>query len=142
MRFQGENSTLSFGLYFEAGRVLLNGTVWLRRPNSAPDSPSPRVRFSTFFSEDEILRLQQWLSASSAGPFVLPHPLRHITRHTDTTDFAAVFDVTFQADQLVPSWWNWAVTSPLTVRLEVRPNELAYLIKALSREHWSTNLTW
>ena len=142
MRFQGENCTLSFGLYFDKGQVLLNGRVWPRRPGTLGAAYElPDLRFNTLFSEEDMGKLQHWLLAGSPESLGLPAPLGRVHRLPDPDNGRVQFAVELTTDQ-VPAWWNWDVEFPLTVRLEVGQNEFTYLTQTLNREHWSADLTW
>ncbi|GAB3221705.1 hypothetical protein [Spirosoma arcticum] len=143
MRFQGESSTLSFALHFDKEQVSLSGTLWPRRPPSHPPRPEPlRLRFLRLFTETELLSIQSWLTDSDASkPLALPGDVRQIMRVTGPDAQTIYLDLEFSFDQ-VPDWWDWPISFPLRARLEIRPNEFAYLVKSLSREHWSADLTW
>lgn len=145
MRFQGENCTLSFGLYFDSGQVLLTGTLWPRPPASgaahSPRTQPPRLRFQSHLSESQLNELRHWLLNGSSTPFALAEPIRYIRRLPTQPDGLVQFDMELSFDQ-VPPWWDWAVVFPLTVRVEVRLNEFTYLTNALQREYWSADLTW
>lgn len=142
MRFQGENCTLSFGLSFEGEQVLVNGTIWPRRPDNKPSRhQSSPLRFVKHFSEADFVRLQHWLASDSVEPLPLPSPLRYLRRLTTPTDGVTYLELELAFDQ-VPPWWNWEITFPLKVKLEIRKNEFNYLTNSLGREHWSTDLTW
>ncbi len=142
MRFQGENCTLSFGLHFDNGQVSLNGTLWLQPSADAQPRPEPsRLRFNRLLPETDLVRLQRWLADGPTEALLLPDPIRHIKRLSAPDELTVRLEVELGFEQ-VPPWWNWAISFPLRVLLEVRPNEYAYLIKSLDREHWSTNLTW
>lgn len=143
MRFEGEKCTLSFGLSFDNQRVSLSGTLWPRRPPTRPPRVHPlRLPFSALFTEPELLSLQHWLTADDAPqPLPLPGSIRHIMRATGPDPELVYLDLEFVFDQ-VPPWWDWPISFPLRARLEIRPNELAFLTKSLGREQWSANLTW
>lgn len=142
MRFQGENCTLSFGMYFEKGQVTLNGTLWLRRSLELMSrQEQPRLRFNNLFSETDIQHLQEWLDSGSAEPMPIPAPFRRISRLSGPNDDLIRLELELQSDQ-VPSWWDWEISFPLRVVLEISPNEFTYLTRSLSRDYWSANLTW
>lgn len=142
MRFQGENCTLSFGLYFDGGQVLLTGTLWPRRPTAFQTQyQSPRLRFQSIFTEEQITNLQRWLSTGSTAPFPLVDPIRAVHRLPTQLNDMTQLELELSLNE-VPVWWNWDVSFPLTIQLEVRPNEFLYLTKSLSREYWSADLTW
>lgn len=146
MRFQGETCTLSFGLFFDRDQVLLNGSLWPRRPAGAePRQQPPRLRFNNRFSAADIDRLQQWLLAGSAEPLDLPNPLRRIRRMPLPDDEAADGMIGLEIElctHQVPEWWAWDIEFPLRLRMVIRTSEFTYLTNALSREHWSSNLAW
>lgn len=139
MQFQGENCTLSFGLSFEKdGRVLLNGNFWLQPP--VPRPQPARVRFNRVFPEADLEHLQRWLTTLPAEPLPLPNPLRHLKRlPSDEPTVRLELELTHNQ---IPPWWAWAVSFPLRVVLEIRPNEYAYLVQSLSRDRWTTDLAW
>ncbi len=142
MRFQGENCTLSFGLYFTGGQVQLTGTIWPRHSVAAdPRSRQPLLRFDKLLSETELDRLQLWLANESNTPLPLPNPLKQIRRLNDQPTGVTHLELELSTDQ-VPPWWDWDISFPLKIELEVRRNELDYLTKSLNREHWSADLTW
>lgn len=142
MRFQGENCTLSFGLYFSSGQVQLTGTIWPRHPVTAdPRSRQPLLRFDKHFLATELDSLQLWLANDSASPLLLPSPLKQLRRLDDRPAGVTHLELELAMDQ-VPVWWNWDVSFPLKIQLEVRQNELNYLTKSLNRGHWSADLTW
>ena len=142
MRFQGENCTLSFGLYFDSGHVVLSGTVWHRR-SSSPQArqEANRLRFQSQLTEDPLTELREWLTNDSTAPFTLAEPVRLIRRLPPTPDGVTQLELELTLDQ-VPPWWDWDISFPLTVRLEIRPNEFNYLTNTLSRDYWSADLTW
>lgn len=140
MRFQGENCTLSFGLSFDKrGQVLLSGTLWLQPP--APRPQPSRVRFNRVFPEADIAHLQEWLTAQPAESLPLPEPLRQLKRVSAADEQTVRLELELTLEQ-VPPWWAWDVSFPLRVLLEIRPNEYAYLTQSLSRDRWTTDLTW
>ncbi len=143
MRFQGENSSLSFGFQFDKDQVSLSGTLWPRRPSSREPRPQPlRLRFSTLFTEPELLAIQRWLTAGhSSEPLPLSGDVRQLSRTTGPNADFIYLDLEFRFDQ-VPDWWDWPISFPLRARLEIGPNEFVYLTKSLSRERWSADLTW
>lgn len=143
MRFQGENCTLSFGLHFDKEQVSLSGTLWPRRPPSRPPRPQPlRLPFSILFTEPDLSAIQQWLTTDkSSEPLLLSGDVRQVSRVTGPDTNTVYLDMEFRFNQ-VPDWWDWPVSFPLRARLEIRPNEFAYLVKSLNREHWSADLTW
>lgn len=142
MRFQGENCTLSFSLYFDKERVVLTGTLWPRRPAVfAARHELPYLRFTNQFTEHEIVSLQQWLKAGLPGSYQLTGPFRYISRQvTEEGEFVRI-DLELNTEH-TPPWWNWDDKLPLKIKLEVRPNEFTYLTNALTRDHWSANLSW
>lgn len=146
MRFQGETCTLSFGLFFDQDQVLLNGSLWPRRPAAfEPRQQPPRLRFNNRFSAADISRLQDWLLSGSAEPLDLPDPMRRIRRiplpDNETADDLIGLEIELRTPE-VPTWWAWDVEFPLKLRIIIRASEYTYLTNALSREHWSSNLTW
>jgi len=143
MRFQGEICTLSFGLNFDRRGVSLSGTLWPRRPPSREPRLQPlRLRFSTLFTESELVAVQTWLTADdTAMPLLLPGAVRQLSRTAGPDADTVHLDLEFRFDQ-VPEWWDWPVSFPLCAHLEIRPSELVYLTHSLSREQWSANLTW
>lgn len=143
MQFQGERSMLSFALHFDREQVSLSGTLWPRRPPSREPRTQPlRLHFSRLFTEAELLAIQHWLADSDVSkPLTLSGDVRQISRVTGPDPTTTYLDVEFSFDQ-VPDWWDWPISFPLRAHLEIRAGEFAYLTKALSREQWSTNLTW
>ena len=143
MRFQGESSTLSFGLHFDKEGVSLNGSLWPRRPPSRePRSEPLRLHFSKLFTEPELLAIQQWLTdRDESNPLPLSGNVRQVSRATGPNDNTIYLDLEFIFDQ-VPDWWDWPISFPLCARLEIRTSEFAYLAKSLGREQWSADLTW
>ena len=143
MRFQGEISTLSFGLHFDNEKVSLTGTLWPRRPPSREPRPEPlRLHFSTLFTVAELVDLQHWLTVGNTStPLTLPGNVRQVSRVTGPHAHVVYLDLEFRFDQ-VPDWWDWPVSFPLKAHLEILPNEFTYLTKSLSREKWSADLTW
>jgi hypothetical protein len=142
MRFQGENCTLSFGLSFDKGQVLLTGTIWPRR-NRLKELPSqsPRLRFSQLFDEADLIKLQQWLTENSTDTLVLTAPIRQIRRIPAPEDGVVRLELDYYRES-VPEWWQWEITTPLKIRLDVYPNEFTYLTNSLSRTNWSNDLIW
>lgn len=143
MRFQGEICRLSFGLDFDKEEVLLSGTLWPRRPSSREPRMQPlRLRFSTLFTESELISIQEWLTADDATtPLLLTGDVRQLSRVMGPDPSTTYLDLEFTFDQ-VPVWWDWPISFPLRARLEVRANEFAYLTESLNRERWSADLTW
>ena len=143
MHFQGESSTLSFALHFDKEQVSLSGALWPRRPPSRPPRPEPlRLHFSTLFTELEFLAVQHWLTTSDTlEPLPLSGDVRQLSRATGPDPSTTYLDLEFRFSE-VPDWWDWPISFPLRARLEIRPNEFAYLVKSLNREHWSADLTW
>ena len=143
MRFQSENSTLSFRLHFDNERVSLNGNLWPRRPPSRePRSEPLRLHFSKLFTESELLAIQQWLTnGDESKPLPLSGNVRQVSWATGPNDDTIYLDLEFIFDQ-VPDWWDWPISFPLCARLEMRAGEFAYLAKSLGREQWSADLTW
>jgi len=143
MRFQGESSTLSFGLHFDRERISLNGSLWPRRPPSREPRPEPlRLHFSKLFTESELLAIQQWLADDDKSkPLPLSGNVRQVSRATGSDADTIYLDLEFIFDQ-VPDWWDWPISFPLCARLEIHPGEFAYLAKSLGREQWSADLTW
>lgn len=143
MRFQGEISTLSFGLHFNKEEVAVSGTLWPRRPPSREPRPEPlRLHFSSLFTEPELLTVQQWLTAEDTHqPLPLSGHVRELRRIAGPDTSAVYLELEFRFDQ-VPDWWDWPISFPLCARLEIRPNEFVYLTESLSRERWSSDLTW
>lgn len=143
MRFQGEISTLSFGLQFSKEQVALSGTLWPRRPPSREPRPEPlRLHFTSLFTEAELLTIQQWLTAGDAWePLPLAGSVREIRRIVGPDTRTMYLELEFRFDQ-VPDWWDWPISFPLCARLEIGANEFMYLTKSLSREQWSSDLTW
>jgi len=143
MRFQGEISTLSYGLHFDKEQVSLSGTLWPRRPPSREPRPEPlRLPFATLFKVSELVALQHWLTdGTGEQPLPLSGAVRQISRLPGSSDGTVCFDLEFRFDQ-VPDWWDWPISFPLCARLEIGPNEFSYLTRSLSREQWSADLTW
>ena len=143
MRFQGENSTLSFGLHFGKEQVSLSGTLWPRRPPPREPRPQPlRLHFSTLFTEPELLAIQRWLTADHPSePLSLSGNVRQLSRVTGPEADTVYLDLEFRFNQ-VPDWWDWPISFPLSARLEIRSTEYACLTKSLSRDQWSADLTW
>lgn len=143
MRFQGENCTLSFGLTFEGETVWLNATVWpQRQPLHDAHQPHPRLRFSTQLPQKDILQLQQWLTSNSEEPLHFTDPIRLVRRVKNSEHDEIIrleLDYYLQPE---PAWWDWEISFPLKIRLEMRPAEFNYLTNALNRENWSRDLTW
>lgn len=142
MHFQGEICTVSYGLHFDEGQVLINGVLWPRRSAAADPHPLlPRFRFNGLFPEQDILALQHWLLTDSQQPLDLPNAIRQV-RRLDTPDADTIhLELELRFDQ-APAWWDWPLRFPLCVRLAIHSGEFAYLAKSLSREHWSTDLAW
>jgi hypothetical protein len=142
MHFQGEISTLSFGLHFDKEHVSLSGTLWPRRPPSHEPRPEPlRLHFSTLFTVSELHAIQQWLMKSDMNPLSLSGDIRLISRVSGPDAQTIYLDLEFRFEQ-VPAWWDWPVSFPLKGHLEIRPNEFTYLTRSLSHEQWSADLTW
>ncbi|MFD2569332.1 hypothetical protein ACFSUS_01725 [Spirosoma soli] len=141
MRFQGENCTLSFSLHFDKGQVLLSGTIWPRQHRSLPAQQPTRLRFTTLLPEADVANLQHWLATGTPEPIPLPDPIRQARRIMTHTDDIVHLELDYHLDPL-PTWWEWEVTNPLKIRLDIRPNEFTYLTKSLSRENWPNDLTW
>jgi hypothetical protein len=98
--------------------------------------------FTTLFTVSELMALQHWLTDNtSPEPLPLSGAVRHISRASGPDASTVCFDLEFRLDE-VPDWWDWPVSFPLRARLEIGPNEFAYLTKSLSRDQWSTDLTW
>ncbi|MDB5241118.1 MAG: hypothetical protein JWP57_1743, partial [Spirosoma sp.] len=110
MRFQGEICTLSYGLHFDNEQVSLSGTLWPRRPPSREPRPEPlRLPFATFFTESELVALQQWLADDTRlEPLPLPGVVRQISRLPNSDANTVCFDLEFRLDR-VPDWWDWPV---------------------------------
>lgn len=143
MRFQGEICRLSFGLHFDKEQVSLSGTLWPRRPLPRPPRSEPlRLHFSTLFTESELIAIQHWLTDGDfSAPLPLSGDVRQLSRAAGPDAHTIYLDLEFRYDQ-VPDWWDWPISFPLRAHLEIRRNEFAYLIKSLSREQWSADLTW
>ena len=143
MRFQGEISTLSYGLHFDEEQVSLSGTLWPRRPPSREPRPEPlRLQFAMLFTVSELSALQHWLTeGNSQEPLPLSGVVRQISRLPNSDVSTVCFNLEFRLDQ-VPDWWDWPISFPLCAWLEIGPNEFTYLTKSLGRDQWSTDLTW
>ncbi|GAB3556508.1 hypothetical protein [Spirosoma fluminis] len=142
MRFQGENCTLSFGLHFDDGQALLTGTIWQRRnrPGELATQP-PQLRFRQIFNHSELTSLQRWLAEGSTEPLNIADPIRQIRRISTPGQNNVSLELDYHRES-TPDWWEWEVTNPLRIRLDVRPNELDFLIKSLSPGSWPTDLSW
>ncbi len=140
MRFQGEICTLSFGLHFNRAEVLVTGNVWLLGQDGQ-HNPKVRLRFNTPFREADLITLQQWLADPSTETMSLPEPIRQIRRISTGSDNIVRFELDYHHES-EPTWWNWEVTKPLKIRLDISANEFVYLTNSLSRENWSNNLSW
>ena len=148
MHFQGETCTLSFGIHFMPDHILLTGSIWFRRDNPVQSKQTAynrtipdRIPFQLKLTNAKFSEMRHWLAVDTKTPFQLPAPLRHLSRISPQMPDVNVIDLELTHDQL-PSWWNWDVVFPLTVRLTIRPTEYAYLTGILSREYWSADLTW
>lgn len=142
MRFQGENCTLSFGLSFDKGQVHMTGTIWPSRNRlKEVSSQSPRLRFTQDLDEAHLEKLQHWLTEDSTEPLQLTDPIRQIRRFPENSEGIIRLELDYHHEP-VPTWWEWEITNPLKIRLDVRPNEFAYLTKSLSPDVWSNNLIW
>ncbi len=143
MYFQGEKCTLSFGMNFTNGQMLLTGSIWFRRDAVAQSGdPVPsRIPFRLILTEAEFNELSRWISSGISLPFQLPAPLRHLSRTSPSASGATTFELELSHEQ-IPPWWNWDVVFPLTVRLNIPPHEYTYLANAVSREYWSSDLSW
>ncbi|GEM_PF-1557368 len=143
MRFQGEKCTLSFGMNFTNRQMLLTGSIWFRRDALAQSGePVPnRIPFQLTLTEAELDELRRWLETDASPSFQLPAPLQHLRRVSPQSSDTNTFELELSHEQL-PPWWNWDIVFPLTVRLNIRPREYAYLTGTLNREYWSDNLSW
>ncbi len=143
MRFQGEKCTLSFGMNFKNEQMVLTGSIWFRR-DTLPQSGEPvpnRIPFRLALTEAQFNELRGWVSSDAPLPFQLPAPLRQLRRISPQSSDINTFELELSHEQL-PPWWNWDVVFPLTIRLNIRPHEYAYLAGTLNREYWSANLSW